>query len=889
MIRVKNQKVITRLSHKSLKANRVRNLVAVFAIALTTTLFMALFTIAGTLMDTFQQQTFRQVGSDGHGTLKDLTLEEKELLEKDPMIKEAGGRWMLGLGSGEKFRKIQAEFSYMEPVYQKHGFCEVQKGRTPQEGTKEIACDTRILNYIGVEPKIGVPVTVTYRLGDAQRTEITDTFTLSGWWEYDPAMMASMAILPRSYVEEIVRQHPRDEADHTNSTGLWTLNLVLHSSMHIEQDIQKLLKRNGYQCTDPSGDNFINIGVNWAYVGAQLTANADPETILAVVVMLVLIIFTGYLIIYNIFQISVSGDIRFYGLLKTIGTTGKQIRRMIRRQALYLSVAGIPLGLLAGSLSGIVLAPIIINTLSIGKSTQVFSPWFFAVAAIFSIVTVLISCAKPGRIASRVSPVEAVRYTDVPVGGRRQKKGRAGGKPLRMALANLGRNKKKTVLVVISMTLAVVLLQLTFAFANGFDMDKYLTKWVISDFILGDASYFQPGADRSGPMPAVPEEDIGSLEKTGKITESGRVYGHRGDFSVYAPQDASRDLYKEWMTEDEIDELLSWMKQDADGNYAMDINLYGLEDYALGQLQVIDGDLADVYDPNQRAIAAVYLVDDYDEPMNHTQWAKVGDTVTIHYVYAYEYIDSETGKKIPEDDIRTYQLPFTVQETEAADIEYRVAACVTMKHAMSYRYGGSFEYVLNAQTFQKDSRTGEVMTWLFNTEPENNAAMQELLEDYTVQTNPNLDYESKQSYVQQFEQFRNMFLLLGGALSFVVGLVGVLNYLNAVLTSMNARRREFAMLQSIGMTGRQLKRMLICEGMIYGAAAILVSLVLSFLMIPLMDTAVGGFFWFFTYHFTVLPVLVMIPVFAMLGVVLPLAGYRKVERQTIVERLREND
>ena len=129
-----------------------------------------------------------------------------------------------------------------------------------------------------------------------------------------------------------------------------------------------------------------------------------------------------------------------------------------------------------------------------------------------------------------------------------------------------------------------------------------------------------------------------------------------------------------------------------------------------------------------------------------------------------------------------------------------------MKHAMSYRYTGAFEYVLNAQTFQKDSHTDDVMIWLFQTEPEKNAVMYDFLQDYTVHTNPNLDFESKQSYVQQFEQYRSMFLLIGSALSFVVGIVGVLNYFNAVLTSIYSRRREFAMLQSIGMTGRQLKR-----------------------------------------------------------------------------------
>ena len=197
--------------------------------------------------------------------------------------------------------------------------------------------------------------------------------------------------------------------------------------------------------------------------------------------------------------------------------------------------------------------------------------------------------------------------------------------------------------------------------------------------------------------------------------------------------------------------------------------------------------------------------------------------------------------------------------------------------------------MLNAQTFQKDSHTDDVMIWLFQTEPEKNAVMYDFLQDYTVHTNPNLDFESKQSYVQQFEQYRSMFRLIGSALSFVVGIVGVLNYFNAVLTSIYSRRREFAMLQSIGMTGRQLKRMLICEGMIYGAAAIALSLVLSFLMIPLMDHALGGPFWFFTYQFTIVPILFMIPVFAALGVALPLVSYWRTAGQTIVERLRESE
>lgn len=888
MIRVKNQKAVAKLSKKSLQATRVRNLVAVFAIALTTMMFMALFTIAGTMLHTFQQETFRQVGGTGHGSFKDLTLEQKELLEKDPLVKEPGGRLFLGMAGGEAFQKTHAELSYMEPAYARRAFCRPKQGRLPQEGTKEIACDTRVLKCAGVEPKIGAEVTLSYEIGMAKKTEITDTFLLCGWWEYDSASLASMAVLPRSYVEEIVTKYPRVEGDETDPTGLWVLDIMLGSSLHIADDMEQILKNNGFQSEDHSKDNYIATGVNWAYAGAQLAQNAGPEMILQVAALLLLIIFTGYLIIYNIFQISVSADIRFYGLLKTIGTTGKQIRRMIRAQALLLSAAGIPVGLLAGSLAGTVLAPAILRVLSVKKTGHVISPWFFVAAAVFSLATVLISCAKPGRIAAKVSPIEAVRYTDAACGSKKQKKGRAKGKPLRMAWANLGRNKRKTVLVVASMALAVVLLQLTYTFAHGFDMDKYLRPWVVSDFILGDASYFKVGGmSMSFEMPSVPEEDINNLQQGGQITEGGRIYGHRNGIGTYAPAEQVCKKYSMWMTEEEVDQMMEDSERDDAGNVSDSASIYGMEDYPLSQLHVLEGDLADLYDPDKRAVAAVYDVDDYDEKIEDSHWAKVGDTVTIHYVYEMQFFDYETGEPVTKEEILGgYDRGYTMKEVRAEDITYEVAACVTVKHAMSYRYFGNYAFVMNAQVFQRDSQTSDILTYLFNTTEETNASMQEFLETYTTQENPSLDFESKQVYVQNFERFRGTFLLMGSALSFVVGLVGVLNFFNAVLTSIYSRRREFAMLQAIGMTGSQLKRMLIYEGLIYGAAAVFVSVVCSVLMAPAFHGAMGSVFWFFTYRFTILPVLLVVPVFVVFGVVLPLVSYRRALRLTIVERLR---
>lgn len=158
--------------------------------------------------------------------------------------------------------------------------------------------------------------------------------------------MANHVLIPQSRAEAIFEQLNTQGND--GMTGTWNMDVMLNSTMHIEQDINTILANYGYQSEDYSKENYIHTGVNWGYTGAQLADSMDPIAMAAIVVLLLLIIFTGYLIIYNVFQISVSNDIRFYGLLKTIGTTGRQIKRIVRQQALLLSLEGS-----AGSAAGL--------------------------------------------------------------------------------------------------------------------------------------------------------------------------------------------------------------------------------------------------------------------------------------------------------------------------------------------------------------------------------------------------------------------------------------------------------------------------------------------------------------------------------------------------------
>lgn len=887
MIRVKNQKVIGRLSRKTLKANRFRNGIAIFSIMLTTLLFSALFTIAGTMVRTSERESFRQAGGDMHGNFKDVTTEEKEILKVDPMIVKAGERLFLGNTAGEAFRKIHGELSYMDDVCAEGSFCVPKQGRLPEEGTKEIACDSRILECLSITPELGEDVTLTYEVGSIHKKQITDTFILCGWWDYDSANMASMALLPKSYVEKIAAENPRE--NESDSTGKWDLNIYLKSSMHIEEDMIQILANHGYQTENSKEENYIDIGVNWGYAGAQMAANIDAGMVFTVAVMLVLIILTGYLIIYNIFQISVSSDIRFYGLLKTIGTTGRQIRRMIRRQALLLSAVGIPFGIVLGYLAGRALAPVvIISSYSYRQISVVTSPWIFLGAAVFSLITVLLSCGKPGRIAAKVSPVEAVRYTDVSAGRKQIKRGTSGGKTFRMAIANLGRNKKKTLLVVLSLSLAVVLFQGTYLFARGFDMDKFLEKLAVSDFMLGDTTYFRTSRMFSAET-ALPEAEIKKIQEGGEITESGRIYGECLKAYDFISEERYRRKYEEGRGGEMPEGMIESAMRDSKGNFADLIKLYGMEDFPLSQVEVIDGDLKDLYDPNQNVIAAVYQSDDYSHPIEGSNWAKTGDEITVRYVYEWEYRNLDTGEVIPKEEWETYEGEFEAVPLKFSDITYRVAACVMIKVPMTFRIYGDDDFLLNAEVLKRDSKAANVMTYMFNTTEESKSSMDAFLKNYTENNSPFLDYESKQVRSGEFEGYRNMFLFMGGALSFVIGLVGVLNFLNAILTGIHSRRREFAMLQSIGMTKRQLKQMLICEGLLYVGFTAVLSFALSLSAGSALAGMIEKIMWFFTYRFSVLPLFLVIPVFAVLGILLPVISYRDVEKQSIVERLRESE
>ena len=166
--------------------------------------------------------------------------------------------------------------------------------------------------------------------------------------------------------------------------------------------------------------------------------------------------------------------------------------------------------------------------------------------------------------------------------------------------------------------------------------------------------------------------------------------------------------------------------------------------------------------------------------------------------------------------------------------------------------------------------------------------MKELLEGYVKDIEPYMDFDCRETYVSSFENLTSLIVTIGGTLSIVIGFIGIVNFVNSVLTSIIARRKEFAMLQSIGMTGKQLKKLLSYEGLYYSAGTILASVVFGTLFSVIIVKGISDGIWFFTYRFVMWPMLVIYPCLIILTVLIPALLYKQISKASIIDRLRQN-
>lgn len=163
--------------------------------------------------------------------------------------------------------------------------------------------------------------------------------------------------------------------------------------------------------------------------------------------------------------------------------------------------------------------------------------------------------------------------------------------------------------------------------------------------------------------------------------------------------------------------------------------------------------------------------------------------------------------------------------------------------------------------------------------------MQNWLDNYTATVDASLPVTSRESMVQQYDTETRASAIMGNVISVVIALVGVLNFINSMITAIVSRKREFAMIQSIGMTKKQLCKMLMYEGLMYAAITLAASYLVSTLAVGVIirSMVAGGFT---TFRFTLLPLHLCTPIVLLFAVLLPYLCFKNLEKQSIVERLR---
>ena len=371
--------------------------------------------------------------NQSHITAENLTYKKFTEVAKDEKIAAFGCSIMISQLVNEQFVNSATEMRYADKKGAEAVLCTPTQGRMPEK-YDEIALSTITLDILDLPRKVGTKVKLQYTLGG--KKGVADVCPQRILERRPSFHRSKMRGCPRHSARikcQRLQPHPSVKR---KRKGAYTLYIWCEDTFHLTDIVNEMEKK--YHISDTYGRIYSNSAYD---IFAEDSFPFD-----SVLVLLLIIFASGYLIIYNIFRISVNNDIRTYGLLKNIGTTGRQLKSIVRRQALTLSVIGIPLGLAIGYFIGLAMTPYLLSDNSAMGVITVqpsINPLIFIASASFAALTIYIGCQMPARIVAKVSPVDAVRIN---LEEKHKKSGKKTGKitPFTMAFSNMKRSWKKS-------------------------------------------------------------------------------------------------------------------------------------------------------------------------------------------------------------------------------------------------------------------------------------------------------------------------------------------------------------------------------------------------------------------------------------------------------------
>ena len=662
------------------------------------------------------------------------------------------------VGAMETFAQISLEdadgvLSYMDEKAKELSHASVSEGTFPS-AENEIAGHKGLFEQAGCQnPKVGDKVSLSYRVGNGEI--VTSEFVISGFLaenEVNDIKKSYGAYVAKAFYEKAV---PEDERSYS----------VCFKVKGEEELNENEMEAKIYSLAEELGISKQQVVINSSYIIWLLDPGLENIAICCVIGAVVVLF--AALVIYNIFYVGIIQKVQEYGKLRAIGTTKRQIKRILLKEGMILSGIGVPMGLITGLCISHIFFQWMFNKMYENLSVEgvqtvsvVNVPLMLLVVGI-AFVTVYISLRKPMKVAAGISPVEAMRYQEQNGKEQGERKGYSAINVTRLTLSNLARNKKRTVTTIVTMGLSCILFVVIANVAGNMDASFEARKMVEK----GDF-YIELDADVDDT--AYPENNLNHVQQLGlmsaewleELLAMEGVNGVETRQSILALRENVNGVE---------DELYSW------------VQVFSKEDYE--KLEVEQGkiDYDGASQRNEILFGSNYWMEYYGYA--------VGDTVKLTFY--------DGDKEIP--------MEFTITgSTEAAGL-----------------------FVLTEEQLADMNVTEDMTTdvWV-SCDADKVSDVENALQQKVAES----DYYQISTYADEYQLAVSSIAMIKGAsyaLLGIVGIIGFMNMANTLITSMITRRREFGVLQAIGMTSRQLNRMLQMEGLVFTLGTLTVALTLG--------------------------------------------------------------
>ena len=844
--------VFNKVTLESLEKNRTRTIVTIIGIMLSAAMICASTTLVSSMRN-FVLRCAIHIDGDWYGAVYDAAYKDYEDIRDSDRVSSAAYAQVLGYAkidsANERKPYLYVLGGDVASGYFKTMPVHLILGTLPKDST-EIILPEHLTSNGKVNYKLGDTVTLDVgdRTLDGRRLgQDTPVYTYDSETQVD--VMSGERLKntePRTYTVVGIYERPTFEdysaPGYTALTAADTKSadqapIHCYFKLHKPAGVYDFMKEMGYtQEYRYAYNTKVLLYSGTAPFDSFLTAFYSLAAII-----IALIVFGSVSLIYNAFSISVSERTRQFGLLSSVGATRKQLRRMVLFEALAVSIVGIPLGILVG-IGGIGITLLLIgdkffSIVRVAIPMRLCVSWqAVVIAAVIALVTVLISAWIPSKRATRVSAVEAIRQSmDIKVSGRPVRTSKLAyklfGLPGVLAGKHYKRNRKKYRTTVVSLFMSIVLFVSAAAFTD-YMMESAEGGLASDQFDL----IYAAESDASAAM--TPDALLELLFSEPNVT--GGTYTKK--------QFLQGDISREYVTAMFADRFSSFGTESEDAapkELGISGYLYFVADAEFNRLlEKYNLKEADYYDRDKPLGIALDRNIELDRRLEKyvTLDTLQGDGCVIEGLY-YVEIDGyyrkdsridENGNKVVlyqnrdnENDI--IELPYEESfakytlrsEKTIEEAPFFVSRSTPVAINMIYPYS-MLESVIPEAALNQFRNTEYFLTSSNHTASFENLA--------TVLTENGLSSRQLFDYAANAETNRNVVTIIRVfAYGFIVliSLIAVANVFNTISTNISLRRREFAMLKSVGMTQKGFRRMMNYECLLYGSKALLLGLPVS--------------------------------------------------------------